>query len=74
MEADTGGVKGERRVSGQQQPFGWLLTKAGGFNALGTLWNIISPFLKGGQTSFHVTSHHLPDAKQWYLALLEKSN
>lgn len=42
MEADTGGVKGERGVSGQRQPFGSLLTRAGDFNMLQTVWNIIS--------------------------------
>lgn len=41
MEADTGGVKGERGVSGQPQPFGWLMTNAGDFNRLETEWNII---------------------------------
>lgn len=36
MEADTGGVKGELGVSGQLQPFGWLMTNAGDFDRLET--------------------------------------
>lgn len=76
MEADTGGVKGERGVSGQRQPFGSLLTRAGDFNMLETLWNIISTFFKKGKTShaFIITNYHLTNAKQWHLTLFEKRN
>lgn len=56
MEADTGGVKGERGVSGQRQPFGSLLTRAGDFNMLETLWNIISTFFKKGKRRMHSLS------------------
>lgn len=71
MEADTGGVKGERGVSGQRQPFGSLLTGAGDFNMLQMVWNIISTFFF---FAFIITNCHLPNAKQWYLTLYEKRN